>query len=90
MSRRLGNGEFGIADFFRLLDGESFNGEAEFQNAVIIRFNTKLHEFPPHYSYRDAIAWAVREGWIVVDGSRIIVSMLARDETEPAPLALVA
>jgi len=90
MSRRLGKGQFGIADFFLLLDGESFEGEAEFQSAVVARFNAKLHEFPPHYSYRDAIAWAVHKDWIVVDGPRIAISMPSRDEVAPVSLALAA
>lgn len=91
MSRRLGRGRFGIADFFRLLDGESFEGEGEFQRAVIARFNTRLHEFPPHYSYLDAIAWAKHKRWIAVEGSRITVSMAApRDEDNPVPLSLAA
>ncbi len=90
MSRRLGRGQFGIADFFLLLDGESFDGDGEFQRAVIARFNAKLHEFPPHYSYRDAIAWAMHKGWIAVDGARITVSMPARNEENPVRLALAA
>lgn len=81
---------FGIADLFASIDGESFSGETEFQGAVIRSFNAHLQNFPPQYNYLDAIAWAVRQGWIVVEGSKISVSLPRHIETEPPLLALAA
>jgi hypothetical protein len=79
-----------IVDLFAALKGESFSGEAEFQRAVTIAFNARLHEFPPHYSYRDAISWAVRQQWILVEGAEIAVSLPALTDVGPPPLALAA
>lgn len=80
----------GVAGVFFALEGESFGSEAEFQRAVIAAFNARLREFPPHYSYLDAICWAVRQGWILVEGAEISVSLADAIPAPPVALALAA
>ena len=55
---------YSTADLFRELDGRSFSSYRKFEEAVIAAFNEHLDEFPPHYSYRNAIAWADQQGWL--------------------------
>jgi hypothetical protein len=78
---------FSVAELFAPLDGETFEGEAAFQHAVIDRFNQHLDEFPPHYDYRDAITWAVRQSWIQVEGAQITVALADMQRREPLSLA---
>lgn len=51
-------------DLFREMDGKSYSSYREFEYAVIELFNEHLWDFPAHYSYRDAIVWADRNGWL--------------------------
>jgi hypothetical protein len=85
---RSAQGRFGVRDLFAPIDGETYDGEAEFQHAVIACFNANLHCFPPHYGYREAIQWAMRQRWLSVDGARITVSLPA--EAKASPLAMAA
>jgi hypothetical protein len=55
---------YSIEDLFKELDGQSFGAYRDFEAAVIKVFNNHLQEFPPHYSYRNAITWADRQGWL--------------------------
>jgi hypothetical protein len=52
------------SDLFRELGGKSYDSYQEFELEVIRLFNEHLDAFPPHYSYRDAIVWADRHGWL--------------------------
>lgn len=81
---------FSVIDLFAPLDGRTFEGELAFQQAVIARFNEHLNEFPPHYSYRDAITWARRQGWLRVEGSSITIAFVIEPRLEPATLPLAA
>jgi hypothetical protein len=90
MARNLRESPPAIVGLFIALEGESFGGEAEFQRAVVAAFNARLHEFPPHYSYRDAISWAVRQQWILVEGAEIAVSLPVLADAGPPRLALAA
>jgi hypothetical protein len=51
-------------DLFRELDGQNYGSYRELEQAVIGVFNQHLEDFPPHYTYRDAITWADRRGWL--------------------------
>jgi hypothetical protein len=79
-----------VTELFAALHGERFSGEADFQRAVIGAFNARLQGFPPHYSYRDAISWAVRQGWISVDGAEVAVFLPPLTQAEKRDLALAA
>jgi hypothetical protein len=81
---------FSIAQLFAPLDGEVFSGERAFQDAVIRCFNAQLHQFPPHYGYRDAIMWAVRQGWLTVEGAMISVSLPVEAEVGAPAVAVAA
>lgn len=80
---------FTVRDLFALMDGETYQGEGEFQRAVIACFNANLYSFPPHYGYRDAITWAVKQGWVSSSGSAVTVSVSASEDEVPL-LALAA
>jgi hypothetical protein len=80
---------FSLRELFAPIDGRTYSGEKDFQLAVIDLFNQHLRDFPPHYSYRDAITWAMRQRWLTVNGSRIVVS-LPVEELPAAPLLLAA
>jgi hypothetical protein len=51
-------------DLFQEIDGKSFGSYRELEEVVIRLFNEHLQDFPPHYSYRDAITWADRQRWL--------------------------
>ena len=80
---------FTVRDLFALMDGETYQGEGEFQRAVIACFNANLYSFPPHYGYRDAITFAVKQCWVSVSGSSVTVSVPASEDEVPL-LALAA
>ena len=54
---------FTIEDLFREIEGE-FPSYRALEQRVIALFNEHLQDFPPHYSYRDAITWADRQRWL--------------------------
>jgi hypothetical protein len=62
-------------DLFREIDGQEYGSYREFEQAVISLFNQHLHDFPPHYSYRDAIVWADRNHWLRPNDGRFTVAM---------------
>lgn len=66
---------YSTEDLFREIDGEEYGSYRELEEAVIALFNAHLEDFPPHYSYRDAIVWADRNEWLRPSGSRFTVAM---------------
>ena len=62
-----------VTKIFVQLRGQVFLGEKEFQQAVIDQFNHRLKSFPPHYNYLDVITYAMKRGWLNVQGSEITV-----------------
>lgn len=71
---------FTTEDLFSEIDGRDFSSYSEFEQEVIVLFNRHLGEFPPHYSYRDAIVWADRNHWLHPTGRGFTVDM-----RKPAP-----
>lgn len=62
-------------DLFREMDGREFPSYRELEAAVIDLFNQHLRDFPPHYSYRDAIVWADRHSWLKPHEGRFTVEV---------------
>lgn len=62
-------------DLFREMEGREFPSYRELEQAVIDLFNQHLQDFPPHYSYRDAIVWADRQRWLRPDQGRFTVKL---------------
>lgn len=56
--------QFTNVDLFQALTGRTYPSYRAFESDVITVFNEHLAAFPPHYSYRDAISWAQRRGWL--------------------------
>jgi hypothetical protein len=69
------NKPYSTEDLFREMDGKSYRSYSEFEQEVIALFNEHLWDFPPHYSYRDAITWADRNGWLRPGDGRFAVDM---------------
>jgi hypothetical protein len=61
-------------DLFREMDGKEYPSYRELEKAVIDLFNQHLRDFPPHYSYRDAIIWADRNRWLKPHDGRFTVT----------------
>jgi hypothetical protein len=62
-------------DLFNEIDGKTYASYREFEDEVIGLFNQHLSDFPPHYTYRDAITWADRNGWLHPSESEFSVDM---------------
>jgi hypothetical protein len=67
--------QYTVEDLFLEMSGKEYPSYRELENAVITRFNAHLGDFPPHYSYRDAISWADRKRWLQPHGGRFTVSI---------------
>ena len=52
-------------ELFTELNGAEFESFADLRAAILDRFNRNLTSFPPLYSYRELIDWAIRNNWIV-------------------------
>lgn len=62
-------------DLFREIDGKEYRSYRELEEEVIHLFNRHLGDFPPHYSYRDAIAWADHKRWLHPQAGRFVVEI---------------
>lgn len=67
--------DFTTRILFDQLDDRRYSTYPELEAAVRDLFNAHRAAFPYGYTYRDAIGWARRQGWIVVDGNELVVGM---------------
>jgi len=58
--------------FFTKLEGE-YESLEKFIGIFLACFNTHLAEFPPNYSYIQALSWGMSHGWVRREGKRVIV-----------------
>ena len=55
---------FSARDLFNQLAGQEFGDHKLLEQAVVSMFDDHLTDFPPGYTYRNAIDWAERQGWL--------------------------
>ena len=58
---------FSTRKLFEALDDRRFEDYPSFRKAVFELFWEHVSDFPPHYSHDDAISWARRHDWLVVE-----------------------
>ncbi len=63
-------------DFFAQLNGHEYETYRQLQEAVRVRFNERLADFPPQYSYLQLVEWGERQSWIVPsEGTRFRIQV---------------
>ncbi|HLN97714.1 MAG TPA: hypothetical protein VK208_04570 [Pyrinomonadaceae bacterium] len=61
--------KFMAKNFFGDLDGHNFSSYRELEENILTVFNKYRGNFPPRYSYRDLIEWALDNQWIIEESN---------------------
>ncbi len=54
----------GTREMFHEIRGEKYSTRRALADAICMYMNDHMSDFPPGYSYDDAIRWACRNSWI--------------------------
>ena len=61
---------------FAELPQGAFDDYATFESALVAGYNRHRFDFPPGYSWRHALDWALRHDLVAREGSRIVVRVV--------------
>jgi hypothetical protein len=53
-----------VQEILATFDKWRFRNIVSLEDFLVNVFNANLHNMPPHYSYYDFGAWAIKKGWI--------------------------
>jgi hypothetical protein len=62
-------------ELFAELPQRSFEDYQSFEQLLVERFNEHVFDFPPGYSWREALDWGMRHHLVRRDGDRIVVEL---------------
>jgi hypothetical protein len=60
-------------ELFAELPQRSFDDYQSFERLFVKRFNEHVFDFPPGYSWREALDWGTRHHVVRRDGERIVI-----------------
>ena len=62
-------------ELFAELPQRSFEDYPSFERVLVERFNEHAFDFPPAYSWREALDWGMRHHVVRRDGERIVIDL---------------